>query len=492
MRHDRGDRGVESIGMATLQSTGAAAAATLVMFLSGHACGGLDCPGNLRVDLGETGSHRHGRALSFNGRTAAVADPGAAANIGAVYVSSYGEDSWSDVQTLEGTTAGGQFGTEVATTGDWLAVGVLGSGSSHISMYEYSMGSWNVSGSLIATPGYDMTLRGGGTIAMDGDWLAVAMEDSTTGLAAVGMYHYEDGSWGIDQVLNLAIETGVTLDLDNDLLAIGTPEANSDAGGVILYEYLEYLNNLWTWWEVGELNPGPAGAKVGQSVAVSYGWVAYTIGGDYVTSGAHPYPSIEIVELLNSPRGDTGTWTVIAAIEYGDVPTQINDIDLDWVTLGAVTWGTDGFGAMQTQVYALSGWPLSVDDIDFSPPSGAVLSNRYQVAISNDRVLFDAATIAGYRVVNCEPAEDCDGNQRSDTCDFTAPGSDLNEDNVLDRCACPGNANADVDSTIDGVDVWRLINVYWGDTTGSGDFNGDDVCDVLDLLITLENWGDCP
>jgi hypothetical protein len=54
---------------------------------------------------------------------------------------------------------------------------------------------------------------------------------------------------------------------------------------------------------------------------------------------------------------------------------------------------------------------------------------------------------------------------------------------------CPADVNGD-----DVVDVLDLLLVLaaWGATSGPEDINGDGIVDVLDLLELLANWGPCP
>jgi hypothetical protein len=59
----------------------------------------------------------------------------------------------------------------------------------------------------------------------------------------------------------------------------------------------------------------------------------------------------------------------------------------------------------------------------------------------------------------------------------------------MDWCECPGNINPQADDVIDYADIFGLLYLYWGDETGYGDCNGDRICDVQDILVVLQNWG---
>ena len=95
---------------------------------------------------------------------------------------------------------------------------------------------------------------------------------------------------------------------------------------------------------------------------------------------------------------------------------------------------------------------------------------------------------------------------------FAANGSAPHEEtqaslvmaNMVCGCSydCAGDLNND--DVVDNSDLHQLNNRLWGctcenlgflsicgETCLKGDFNYDDVVDVLDLLILLANWGDC-
>ena len=173
-------------------------------------------------------------------------------------------------------------------------------------------------------------------------------------------------------------------------------------------------------------------------------------------------------------------------MSFVSTPTQLQDIDIRYDEIGVSSW-VSSTGATSTRIYGVASLP-SIELIDFIADG----VGHSQVELYDNMVLFDLTNSSLYREARVVPIYDCDYNLRSDICDLDYPGADLNGDGQLDRCECLGNINAQVDSVVDVLDVLSLVSFYWGATNGYGDCNGDDVCNIYDLLIILEQWGPCP
>jgi hypothetical protein len=96
--------------------------------------------------------------------------------------------------------------------------------------------------------------------------------------------------------------------------------------------------------------------------------------------------------------------------------------------------------------------------------------------------LIDACSTADGTV------EDCNENGIPDTCELEDPDNDHNNNGELDDCECVGDA--DGDELVNVIDLLIVIG-YWGNDIPQGDLNQDGIVDVLDLLIVIGNWGPC-
>jgi hypothetical protein len=239
------------------------------------------------------------------------------------------------------------------------------------------------------------------------------------------------------------------------------------------------------WEQVATLSGTSMNEQKGQCVAVHNGRIAYSSGGFYATGDDWParIVTIEFEEGVG--------WRQLAAFE-SDLQEQVNDLDLDGDVVAAVIWDYAGGGDGQNWRTVVAD-PETLEELSFVDPGGPGHGPRYQVSIGGDMVLYDATLDDASRIARLRVANDCDLNGSQDVCDrANYAGADLNEDGELDRCICPGNVNPHVDNTVDSADISEALFLYWGDDTGHADFDGDGLCDVRDLLIILEHWGDCP
>jgi hypothetical protein len=270
--------------------------------------------------------------------------------------------------------------------------------------------------------------------------------------------------------------------MDDGLLVVGLPtvvvQGSDQSGYVKIYEFSDTFQ---TWLELETFQPSVHSlTRSGRIVSTQNGRVAYTIGGVYDTNGAWPFPTMEIMDRIGE------TWQVVGSVSFVSTPTQLQDIDIRYDEIGVSSW-VPSTGATSTRIYGLASLP-SIELIDFIADG----VGHSQVELYDNMVLFDLTNVYSYREARVVPVYDCDDNFRSDVCDLEYPGADLNGDGMLDRCECLGNINSQVDSVVDSGDVLVLMSFYWGLTNGYGDCNGDDVCNVYDLLIILNQWGPCP
>lgn len=91
-----------------------------------------------------------------------------------------------------------------------------------------------------------------------------------------------------------------------------------------------------------------------------------------------------------------------------------------------------------------------------------------------------------FKIVSADPlASDCNGNGREDACDLFVPGSDSNDDGILDECQCLGDLTGDQRTDFDD---FAQLSSCWNQPCG--DLTGDATTDFSDFATLSSNW-DC-
>ncbi|MDP6312350.1 MAG: hypothetical protein QF781_09385, partial [Phycisphaerales bacterium] len=123
-------------------------------------------------------------------------------------------------------------------------------------------------------------------------------------------------------------------------------------------------------------------------------------------------------------------------------------------------------------------------------PNGAETDYpRYVAAMDDGMLVMDGGNATTERVAWVLPPNDCDDTGKADSCEVLLPGADGNSDSIIDRCACPGDLDFNGDR--DGEDIVAFLSL-WAGATAAGDLDADGEVGVLDLLVILTQWGDCP
>ncbi|MGD1915727.1 MAG: GC-type dockerin domain-anchored protein [Phycisphaerales bacterium] len=145
-------------------------------------------------------------------------------------------------------SATADFGAAVDVDGVWAVVGApmdgdLAEGSAHV--YQNIAGEWTLVRSL-RPDGVEADARYGATVAMDGEWMAVAAPEGRGGAAEasgfVEIYRRVGSDWTLQRRLDggdaLAgrAEIGAALSLEGDRLLIGAPGAAMETGAVLALE----------------------------------------------------------------------------------------------------------------------------------------------------------------------------------------------------------------------------------------------------------------
>ncbi|MDP7071046.1 MAG: hypothetical protein QF561_06835 [Phycisphaerales bacterium] len=320
------------------------------------------------------------------------------------------------------------------------------------------------------------------SMALDPPWL-VASE--TSGAEVLVRFFKWDS--GLDQfdVANASLHVG----LEGYLLTAiyGTQDTSTaliadpylDRSVAILY--CDSSDDTWYWTNI---HAPDVSEYYGEKVVVSSQHVAICA----APSGDDP-GYVEVFEkdnfLANGVPTPIHTMTLPESHSVFDM-----DLSYNWLLVSHFDpWADDLVGGQLTRMNLSTGVETEV----VIPDSRFDSRTR---SLDLDGSFFAAEGIedsVNNRSVFYTPLVDCDSDGESDPCEIEDRfGLDANADGVLDACVCPGNMNPLVDALVDAEDVLILIQSGWGGGTGWGDFNGDNDTNVLDLLIVLENWGDCP
>lgn len=141
-----------------------------------------------------------GSDVAISGDTIVVGSNRAAVsnvNVGAAYVFVWDGSEWTEEQKLVASdgTAGDYFGNSVAVSGDTVAVGsyaddAAGAASGSAYVYTRSVGVWTEQQKLVASDGMDGDLFGW-SIAVDGDTIAVGSRQDDDGSEAGSAYVFD-------------------------------------------------------------------------------------------------------------------------------------------------------------------------------------------------------------------------------------------------------------------------------------------------------------
>ncbi|MCH2143338.1 MAG: hypothetical protein MK077_10115 [Phycisphaerales bacterium] len=430
------------------------------------------CTDDSTIEQAIDGDIRHGRTVATDGSILVVGDYSADNYRGAMMIRQWSGGSWTEQQVVYGVDDYDEFGTSVAVANNIVLATASESVDGDVDIIELVDGAWTRTGSLVMPEGWQCAHYG---LAMTATWAAVPLVNSDSGFAAVGMWRQSDGAWAIEQTIELGQQSSVDTDMHDDQMVIGWSGADDDTDDEGLVEVYE-VDEFDTWNPIADFPGGEANGFSGQMVSIYDDRVAFASGGSYLTNGEWP-AKIEVWDFTL-----VDGWVENWASVFGEFD-QLNDLDLGDGVLAAAIWGIDGWSTVT--VHPETGMELSFHD-----QGGEGYGPRYTVDVGVGMVLYDVTLDDESREVRWRPAHDCDQNGVSDACDNLLGSADLDVNGQLDRCECLGNINPHIDANVDVDDISAVL-FHWGSETGHADCDGDGTCGVLDLLIILENWGEC-
>ena len=243
------------------------------------------------TSINGTAGDQFGRSVAMNadGNTVVIGAPYADSNKGKVEIYKWDGSTWDTIGTsLNGTSAGDQFGYSVAMSadGNTVVIGAIGvnSDAGQVEVYKWDGSTWDTIGDSI-----DGTSAGdkfGWSVAMSADGNTVAIgapyyDDTPNGNEGqVIVYKWDGSDWDtIGDSINGTIADffgrSVTMSVDGNTVAIGAPYADSFAGKVKVYRW-----DGSTWDTIGTSIDGATGGDY-------FGWsVAMSADGNIVTFGA--------------------------------------------------------------------------------------------------------------------------------------------------------------------------------------------------------------
>ncbi|MEM7307022.1 MAG: FG-GAP repeat protein [Planctomycetota bacterium] len=333
---------------------------------------------------------RLGTSVDLDGDRMVVGAPGddtQASSAGAAYVFERSAGVWTQTAVLYGDGAWlADFGTAVAVSGDWIAVGAPDEDDPFIYagavyLFQLQGGEW-VRTQKLSSPGIEVT-KMGSALVLEGTRLLIGRPAHTyggaTGDGDAAVYELQDGTWNLTATLvpedvPFAIGIAASVAMEGDLIALG-------CGGTPYRVWLfERLDGSWT--QIAEISsPGPS--QFATSVALSEGRLfvgtpGLSSGGLFapVTGGVIVYEDFDGDWLAtgfmeaDDPLGSSGLGTQVVA--RGDlVLTSADDDAIGEDESGqAYLFQQQGASWVQlarlpaTDIDALDnfGWSLAMDD----------------------------------------------------------------------------------------------------------------------------------
>ena len=248
----------------------------------------------------------------------------AAEKSNAAYVFEYDavDSTWTEAARLTGIVGEqeGVFAADVAIQNDRAVVTTAGSvdgtygGSVYVFDYDAERDFWRRTARLSASRGVEAGVLGG-TVALDGDRIAVAA--STYFQREPGsVYVFErdpaSGEWRESAILPGVEDFFISLSLDDDTLVVGESRAGRKDSGVATI----FVDRGDTWEETTVLTPSTPyeSGAFGSTVSTDDGWALIT---GYDEQLGQDFNIDRVVYAFR--KGDDGSWAQRTIIDIGEV-----------------------------------------------------------------------------------------------------------------------------------------------------------------------------
>lgn len=384
-------------------------------------------------------------------------------------------------ETIEHANAGdnANFGDALAASGDRLFIGSPGwridasvsTTQGAVFIYDVPLGPLALSTFLqmISPETLDTYDKFGASVASGLDdsgnvWLAVGLPGRNNDAGAVWMYQHDVAAdaWTLQQTIQPAglqagDDFGAAVALDGDLLVIGAPGTNNNAGHVYIRRLLVGSGT----WDAAHDVAASATSATGEFGSAVDVWQYFV--------------------LIGAPDG-TGHVSLWEDVSTAGLFNYVMDLAPDsWTDIEG--WGT---AVAINATRAVVGSPPHTG----SGPDGIA-------------AVFRDVSSGDFQLVAMLGEGDWGSDARNGSCvlldgetawvgaprahiDTTTSGA-VGRWDVSRTPGCPGDL--DFDFMVNAVDLAALLNDWL--SGGDSDLTGDDETDIADLLELLEHWGSC-
>ena len=443
------------------------------------------CPTSDEWAATASDGNRYGRAVEINDGFLAVGDYSANSYTGRVYLREWDEDEWGDPQILDGAGAGEEFGSHVSISDGWMAISAPEYDNGVVDLYSHNGSIWNFEDSYETGIGYVFN-----HMDLSYPWLAVAERSDDYTDLRVKMLRYDavGYTWSVIETLAMPPDSGSWsfVALDGDLLLIGLPGAdvgaNENCGTVRSYQL-----NAGTWDSLGYSTMSETDGLYGHLVTVD----ADTNTRAFAQHGAYHSDTyndaVLSVDHFNGTSWDSEPIT--GSLPWSAEDSQINYLAIEGDDLVVVLWSNVHSESEFSTHHLQRSSGVWYYQGELAPNGAETDYPRYVAAMDDGMLVMDGGNATTERVAWVLPPNDCDDTGKADSCEVLLPGADGNSDSIIDRCACPGDLDFNGDR--DGEDIVAFLSL-WAGATAAGDLDADGEVGVLDLLVILTQWGDCP
>ena len=334
-----------------------------------------------------TGGEHLGQAVDIDGYYAVVgaqndSPSGSANHAGAAHVFVYDVNSqaWTVSAKLDITTptAGDNFGSDVAISGDTIAIGVPGyggtaSGAGGVVTFERSGASWSRQTTVIEPGDLSANDGFGNAVALDGNTMIVGCNSQNSGAGAAYIYTRSSATsaWTQEQKITLSgsdastyDELGARVAISGDTVAIVSRRTStSDFGAVFVY-----TRTSGSWSRQTLITPPTGAAEFADSMALY---------GDLLVAGA-PDTDLTSVNAEGAAyvfqRDSSGNWNQLVRLEAHDgtsADTQSNAAFGSAVGIhgNTVIVGAKGYSSMTGRAYIYQDASVTNNGPSSSPSS---------------------------------------------------------------------------------------------------------------------------